>query len=87
MSNEFTPADLQNEAGALATEIIDCVLRQPEPPRTVVVLEALVMLYRIHAQSLSPHGIGVCAMTLGQLAGEMLQTSTATPTPGCNAVH
>ncbi|WOI47003.1 hypothetical protein [Acidovorax sp. BLS4] len=87
MSKEFTQADLQNQAGALATEIIDCVLRQPEPPRTVVVLEALVMLYRIHAQSLSPHGIGLCAMTLGQLAGEMLQASTATKVPGCNAIH
>ncbi|GKT21704.1 hypothetical protein [Acidovorax sp. SUPP3334] len=86
MSNDFTTADLQNEAGALAAEIIDRVLRQAEPRRTVVVLEALVMLYRIHVQSLSPHGIGVCAMTLGQLAGEMLQASTATPT-GSTAVH
>lgn len=84
---EYTQADLQADGAALAAQIIDKVLRPHEPLRTVVVLEALVMLYRFHAQTLSPHAIGLCSLSLAELAGELLKASTATQVPGCNAIH
>ncbi|GKS85566.1 hypothetical protein AVMA1855_15460 [Acidovorax sp. SUPP1855] len=85
--NEFTQANLQADGAALAAQIIDKVLRPHQPLRTVVVLEALVMLYRFHAQTLPPHAIGLCSMSLAELAGELLKASTATQVPDCNAIH
>lgn len=49
---ELSPAEFNQEARLLALEIITRVLRPKEPVRTAVVLEALLLLYRFHAEHL-----------------------------------
>ncbi|HRP19370.1 MAG TPA: hypothetical protein PK925_01975 [Alicycliphilus sp.] len=74
-SQALTPVQFQEQALLLAKEIIEKVLRQ-QPQRVGVVLEALLMLYRFHAQSLSPEAKGDVAVALAGIAGEFLKASS-----------
>lgn len=85
----MTYAQLREQGAMLAAEIIDQVLRPKQPAvRTVVVLEALLLLYRYHAQSLPPDAMGMCSMAIANLAGELLKASAAPQTvPAGASIH
>ena len=79
---QLTPDELMLEGLKLSKEIIAKVFQHHTPPlRTVVVLEALMLLYRLHAEHLPPDAQGLCAMALGQMAGDLLQRSAAPAMP------
>ncbi len=85
----MTAAQLREQGAVLAAEIIDQVLRPKEPQmRTVVVMEALILLYRFHAQMLPPEAMGLCSMALASVAGDLLKASAALQTvPAGASIH
>lgn len=87
--SELTPAEYQEKSAVLAKEIIDTVLRPKEGQmRTVVVMGALMLLYRFHVQSLPSESMVAGAMELASLAGELLKESTTHQTaPAGASVH
>ena len=85
-AREAKAAELRAQSGELAKELIDKVLRQQERPVSVV-LEALLQLYQFQAEQLDADDMGLCAMALGQAAGDLLRKST-TPAPSAGtAIH
>ena len=85
----ITPDQIGELGAALAKEIIDKVLQpQQKQLRTVVVMEALMLLYRFHAQSLPPEAMGLCSMALADVAGDLLKASATPQTaPAGAAIH
>lgn len=78
----LTHDELKLQGFELSKEIITKVLQHQTPPlRTVVVLEALMLLYRFHAEHMPPDAQGMCAMALSQMAGDLLQRSAAPAMP------
>lgn len=71
----LSPEALNEQALALANEVIDKVLKHEQPRRIAVVLEAMSLLYEFHAKSLPPVGIGMCALHLSTLAKELTQAA------------
>ena len=68
----------ENAPSMTYAQLLDQVLRPKQPAmRTVVVLEALLLLYRYHAQSLPPDAMGMCSMAIANLAGDLLKASAA----------
>ncbi|ADU99794.1 hypothetical protein [Alicycliphilus denitrificans] len=87
-SQALTPAQFQEQALLLAKEIVDKVLRQQQPLRTTVVMEALIALYCYHARSLPPEAMGDVAMALAGVAGEFLKaSSTPQSAPAGAPIH
>ena len=83
----LSPAEFNQEARQLALEIINQVLRPKEPVRTAVVLEALLLLYRFHAEHLPADTQGQCSMALASVAGDLLKASTSTSAPAGAPIH
>lgn len=87
-SQSLTPDQLREEGATLAKEIIDKVLQPKQDVRTVVVMEALLLLYRFHAASLPPDAVGICSMAIASLAGELLKASAIPQTaPAGASIH
>ncbi len=81
----ITRAQFQEQALMLAKEIVDKVLRPSSPLRTTVVMEALMVLYCRHAESLPPEAKVDVAMALGGIAGELLQGASTTQSSAASA--
>ena len=74
---ELTPDQLREQGLLLAREIVDQVLQPKQQHlRTVVVMEALMALYCLHARSLPPEAMGDVSMALAGVAGEFLKASS-----------
>lgn len=71
------PETMHQMAIALALEITEKVLKPKGALRTTVVIEAMGVLYEMHARTLSPDGMNLCARHLNAMAQELTQTSVA----------